>query len=100
MRPEGVRCVRSKMPLSMSLFCMMAIATHALEGQSLLLNIGDTAPPLRVREWIKGAPIQRNHQSKAIAAEQKAIARLNNKEKTFQADLSLFEFRLYQYEKM
>jgi thiol-disulfide isomerase/thioredoxin len=37
---------------------MTAITAHAQSNQPLLLNIGDPAPPLRVREWIKGTPVQ------------------------------------------
>jgi thiol-disulfide isomerase/thioredoxin len=37
--------------------CFMAIGIHAQEVQSPSLNIGDPAPPLRVREWIKGSPV-------------------------------------------
>jgi len=33
--------------------------TNGQEAQSPSLNIGDPAPPLRVREWLKGAPIQK-----------------------------------------
>ncbi len=37
----------------------MAVTTHAQNGNSPSLNIGDPAPSLQVREWIKGRPIQR-----------------------------------------
>jgi hypothetical protein len=40
------------------LLLMMAMTTHAQTVQSPSLNIGDPAPPLRVREWLKGAPVR------------------------------------------
>jgi thiol-disulfide isomerase/thioredoxin len=40
------------------LLCLMAIATHAQEPPPPSFNIGDTAPPLRVRSWLKGNPIR------------------------------------------
>ena len=41
------------------LSCIIAVTTHAQNDQSPSLNIGDPAPPLRVRGWIKGTPVQR-----------------------------------------
>ena len=41
------------------LLCIIAVTTHAQIGQSPSLNIGDPAPPLRVRVWLKGSPVQR-----------------------------------------
>src|SRR5438874_477646 len=41
------------------LLCIIAVTTHAQNDQSPSLNIGDPAPALRVREWIKGTPVQR-----------------------------------------
>lgn len=41
------------------LLCMIAVTTHAQNEQSPSLNIGDPAPPLRVRGWLKGSPVQR-----------------------------------------
>ena len=40
------------------LLCVIAIATRAQNEQHPSLNIGDPAPPLRIREWIKGEPVQ------------------------------------------
>lgn len=45
--------------LLLLLFCFIAITTLAQDDQPALLNIGDPAPPLRMQEWIKGAPFQR-----------------------------------------
>jgi len=36
----------------------MATAAHAQEPQTPSFNIGDAAPPLRLRSWLKGQPIQ------------------------------------------
>ena len=41
------------------LFCIITVTTQCQETQSPSLNIGDPAPPLRVRGWIKGTPVQR-----------------------------------------
>lgn len=41
------------------LLCIITIAAHAQETQSPSLNIGDPAPSLRVRGWLKGTPVQR-----------------------------------------
>ena len=38
---------------------VITITTYAQNNQLPSLNIGDPAPPLQVREWIKGIPIQR-----------------------------------------
>jgi thiol-disulfide isomerase/thioredoxin len=40
------------------LLCIIPVTTHAQEVKSPSLNIGDPAPPLRVRSWIKGTPVQ------------------------------------------
>lgn len=37
----------------------IAVAVRAQSDQFSLLNIGDQAPTLRVRDWIKGEPVQR-----------------------------------------
>ncbi|MFI5153713.1 MAG: TlpA family protein disulfide reductase [Chitinophagales bacterium] len=41
------------------LFCFITVTTNGQDDQSFSLNIGDPAPLLRVREWIKGQPVQR-----------------------------------------
>src|SRR5688572_20770201 len=40
------------------LSCIIPIAGNAQFDESATLNLGDPAPPLRVREWLKGDPIQ------------------------------------------
>lgn len=40
------------------LLCIITVTTHAQNEQASSLNIGDQVPPLRVREWIKGAPVR------------------------------------------
>jgi thiol-disulfide isomerase/thioredoxin len=39
--------------------CIFLDTSYAQENQPPSLNIGDLAPQLRVREWIKGTPVQR-----------------------------------------
>lgn len=41
------------------LLCIIGVTTNAQSDQPPLLNIGDPVPPLRVREWIKGRPVER-----------------------------------------
>ncbi|HTF29588.1 MAG TPA: TlpA disulfide reductase family protein [Flavitalea sp.] len=41
------------------LLCTIAATTCTQEERHPSLVIGDPAPPLRVREWIKGAPVQK-----------------------------------------
>jgi thiol-disulfide isomerase/thioredoxin len=50
--------MRSNFQLLLLLIIIVA-STHAQNEQSPSLNIGDSAPPLLVREWIKGTPVQR-----------------------------------------
>jgi thiol-disulfide isomerase/thioredoxin len=40
------------------LFCAVAATAYSQKPQPALLNLGDPAPPLRVGEWIKGAPVK------------------------------------------
>jgi thiol-disulfide isomerase/thioredoxin len=41
------------------LLSTIAFTTQAQNEQQPTLNIGDAAPPLRVREWLKGEPVDR-----------------------------------------
>ncbi|MBE7172212.1 MAG: TlpA family protein disulfide reductase [Williamsia sp.] len=41
------------------LLCMMAVNASAQNDPFASLHLGDPAPPLRVREWLKGTPVQR-----------------------------------------
>ena len=41
------------------LLCLVQVVTYAQAKQSPTLNLGDPAPPLRVREWLKGTPFQK-----------------------------------------
>ena len=43
----------------LALLLIITIATHAQDDHPPSLNIGDTAPSLRVQEWLKGEPVQR-----------------------------------------
>ena len=55
--------------LLLLLLCMIAVTTHAQNDQSATLNIGDPAPPMRVREWIKGTPVQQFEKGKVYVVE-------------------------------
>ena len=39
------------------MLCLKTDSIYGQEGQIISLTIGDTAPPLRIKEWIKGTPI-------------------------------------------
>ncbi len=39
--------------------CIMAVTTHAQNDPSPSVNIGDPAPPLLLKAWFKGMPVQR-----------------------------------------
>src|SRR5438067_12699343 len=51
------------------LSCILAVNIHAQQAPALTLNIGDPAPPLWVREWIKGTPVQRLEKGKVYVIE-------------------------------
>jgi thiol-disulfide isomerase/thioredoxin len=51
------------------LLCILTVAAHGQEAQLPSLNIGDTAPPLRLRGWLKGAPIQRFEKGQVYVVE-------------------------------
>ena len=51
------------------LLCVITVATHAQEVRSPSLNIGDPAPPLRLREWIKGTPVEQLEKGKMYVVE-------------------------------
>jgi thiol-disulfide isomerase/thioredoxin len=48
--------MKSKTSLLLSL-CIMAITANAQQDGAHLLNVGDAAPPLQVRAWVKGTPV-------------------------------------------
>jgi hypothetical protein len=51
---------------------IITVTTHAQVipiNPSPSLNIGDTAPPLRIREWIKGTPIENFEKGKIYVVE-------------------------------
>lgn len=60
--------MRSNFKLLLLLFIITG-TTRAQNDQSPSLNIGDQAPPLRVREWIKGTPVQRFQKGKVYVVE-------------------------------
>jgi thiol-disulfide isomerase/thioredoxin len=51
------------------LLCIITVITHAQNDQPPSLKIGDPAPPLRVRGWIKGTPVQRFEKGKVYVVE-------------------------------
>lgn len=51
------------------LFCITTLAAHAQDSQSPSLNLGDAAPPLYVREWFKGEPVQKFEKGKVYVVE-------------------------------
>jgi thiol-disulfide isomerase/thioredoxin len=51
------------------LFCMIAVTTRAQQGQPLLFNLGDPAPSLRVRGWVKGIPVKSFEKGKVYVVE-------------------------------
>ena len=42
----------------LALLCMLTIGTYAQDAEIPTFEIGDSAPPLYVKEWVKGSPIQ------------------------------------------
>jgi thiol-disulfide isomerase/thioredoxin len=45
--------------LILSLICLLSVISNAQNSKAISLNFGDTAPPLRLRSWIKGTPIKK-----------------------------------------
>jgi thiol-disulfide isomerase/thioredoxin len=60
--------MRSKINLLL-LLCVITAATHAQELPPLSLNIGDQAPPLRLRGWLKGTPVERLEKGRLYVVE-------------------------------
>lgn len=48
---------------------IIAVTAHTQNGQTPSLNLGDPAPPLQVREWIKGEPVQQFEKGKVYVVE-------------------------------
>jgi thiol-disulfide isomerase/thioredoxin len=51
------------------LLCVITVATHAQEIRPPSLNIGNQAPPLRLREWLKGTPVERLEKGRLYVVE-------------------------------
>jgi len=51
------------------LLCNLTLSSHAQNATPPSVNIGDMAPPLRVREWIKGTPVQQFEKGKVYVVE-------------------------------
>jgi len=51
------------------LHCMLAASGQAQDDPPPTLNIGDAAPPLRVRQWLKGKPVKKLKKGKLYVVE-------------------------------
>ncbi len=51
------------------LLCTIGVSSHAQNDQAPTLNIGDPAPQLQVRRWIKGTPVQKFQKGKIYVLE-------------------------------
>jgi thiol-disulfide isomerase/thioredoxin len=51
------------------LLCSITVTIHAQSNQSPSLKLGDPAPPLRVRAWIKGEQVQQFEKGKVYVVE-------------------------------
>ncbi len=51
------------------LSCYVAYSTSAQDEHVATLNVGDVAPPLRVREWLKGTPVSQLENGKIYLLE-------------------------------
>jgi thiol-disulfide isomerase/thioredoxin len=51
------------------LLCIMAFAVRAQDEPAPSLNIGDPAPPLRLRGWVKGEPVEKFERGKVYVLE-------------------------------
>jgi thiol-disulfide isomerase/thioredoxin len=51
------------------LLCIITFTLQAQDGQPPLLHLGDPAPPLRVRAWLKGVPVERFEKGKVYVVE-------------------------------
>ena len=60
--------MRSKINLLL-LLCVITVATHAQELRPPSLNLGDPAPPLRLRGWLKGTPVERLEKGRLYVVE-------------------------------
>jgi len=60
--------MRPNFPLLL-LLCVITVTTYAQNDQPASLNIGDPAPPLRMRGWVKGTPVQQFEKGKVYVVE-------------------------------
>src|SRR5688572_5003159 len=51
------------------LLSVITVTGYAQQVKSPLLSIGDAAPPLRVRQWLKGTPVQQFEKGKVYVVE-------------------------------
>lgn len=51
------------------LLCLITVTINAQTSNTFSRNVGDAAPPLRIREWIKGKPFQKFENGKFYVIE-------------------------------
>ena len=71
---KGNQCSgnRSSQKLNFSLLlllCITSIIIHAQDDPPPSLTLGDAAPPLQVREWLKGTPVQKFEKGRVYVVE-------------------------------
>jgi thiol-disulfide isomerase/thioredoxin len=49
--------------------CVITVSTYGQESKIPSLSLGDTAPPLRVGEWLKGKPVEQFEKGKVYLVE-------------------------------
>ena len=55
--------------LVLLVLCLVTCSTYGQKDQIISLNIGDTAPPLCIKDWIKGTPIAGFEKGKVYVVE-------------------------------
>lgn len=58
----------TRLNFQLLLFCV-SVTAYAQDTQLASVNIGDMAPPLRVGEWLKGAPVESFEKGKVYVVE-------------------------------
>jgi thiol-disulfide isomerase/thioredoxin len=61
--------MRLRLQLALIICIIATVATYGQNDQHAPLNFGDAAPPLRVREWLKGKPIEKFEKDKIYVIE-------------------------------
>ncbi len=90
------------------LLLFISLSARSQNAASLSLNIGDSAPQLRVREWMKGTPVQRFEKGKIYVLEfwatwcQPCIAsmpRLSVLAREFKEKVTVIGIDVYEFKK-